>query len=82
MLLRRVGVLPAGALTVTAALPAHAASNGSATRNWRRQPAKGGGWNLLNANSGKCLEISASTPGNGAVVYQRDCDGSPAQTWL
>ncbi len=56
--------------------------NGSATQNWRRQPAKGGGWNLVNANSGKCLEISAATPGNGAVAYQRDCDGSPAQTWL
>ncbi|WP_432037141.1 RICIN domain-containing protein [Streptomyces cucumeris] len=34
--------------------------NGSPTRSWRRQTAPDGdGWNLINANSGKCLAIPA-----------------------
>ncbi|MBW3363087.1 RICIN domain-containing protein [Streptomyces sp. 09ZI22] len=53
--------------------------NNSATQNWRRQARKGGGWSLINANSGKCLSIRV--PGDGALADQQPCDGSTSQTW-
>ncbi|WP_405787240.1 RICIN domain-containing protein [Streptomyces sp. NBC_00029] len=53
--------------------------NNSPTQSWRFQPVAGGGWSLVNANSGKCLTIRDQ--GDGALASQWPCDNSPAQTW-
>ncbi|MEV7547429.1 RICIN domain-containing protein, partial [Streptomyces sp. NPDC089915] len=53
--------------------------NGSPTQSWRWRAQPGGGWSLVNANSGKCLSIRGQ--GDGALAVQQPCDGSPLQTW-
>ncbi|MEU4266247.1 RICIN domain-containing protein [Streptomyces sp. NPDC025273] len=56
--------------------------NGSATQHWRWQPVPTGThWNLVNQNSGQCLQISESSQANGAIAVQAGCDSSPAQNW-
>ncbi len=37
---------------------------------------------LVNANSGKCLEVYYSSLANGAKVDQWTCNGTATQTWL
>ncbi|MFE9566794.1 RICIN domain-containing protein [Streptomyces sp. NPDC006487] len=49
------------------------------SQNWNWQPAAGGGWSLVNANSGKCLSVRL--PGDGVLADQQPCDGTPFQTW-
>ena len=58
------------------------ACTGAAEQLWRAR-AVAGGSALVNAASGKCLDVTmARLPiGNGAQVYQWSCHGGPNQAW-
>ncbi|MEY9947620.1 RICIN domain-containing protein [Kitasatospora sp. GAS1066B] len=63
-------VLVAAALsTVGGATGAHAAVSSSA---W---------YNLVNANSGKCVDAASGATANGTAVQQYTCNGTGAQQW-
>ncbi|WP_369212855.1 RICIN domain-containing protein [Streptomyces flavofungini] len=38
--------------------------------------------NILNAGSGKCVEVADSSSADGAPVQQGDCAGQPGARWL
>lgn len=54
-------------------------NNVPSSQMWRFQTVAGGGWNLINHNTGKWLTIRAS--GDGVLATQQPCDGTPTQTW-
>jgi microsomal dipeptidase-like Zn-dependent dipeptidase len=57
--------------------------NGGENQSWILR-GRDGGWQLVNARSGKCLDASVSAGGPlGAAssLGQRACNGDPAQSW-
>lgn len=44
-------------------------------------PNSGGGYEIVNKNSGKCLADPASSPNAGVQLIQYGCDKGAEQTW-
>jgi Ricin-type beta-trefoil lectin domain-like len=73
-----------GSSTSNGALAQQWDCNGQPGAVWRIVPASDGSglyFNIMNANSGKCLEVADSRQGSGAPLQQWDCVGNGGQTW-
>jgi hypothetical protein len=46
-----------------------------------RLQAATGGFNLVNVNSAKCVDVSSSSTANGATLQLWDCNGTSAQAF-
>jgi len=57
-------------------------SLGSASQAWQVLQGPGFGYQLRNANSGKCLTVYNNSTEAGAKLVQHDCHGFADQLWL
>ncbi|GHF65999.1 hypothetical protein GCM10018790_49800 [Kitasatospora xanthocidica] len=78
-LVRRT-LVPALGAALLLAVAAPTASADFYPPGWPQGPVPEMG-TLVNANSGKCLEVADSSTDNGAAVQQWDCDGGENQLW-
>ncbi|MEP6655329.1 MAG: RICIN domain-containing protein, partial [Myxococcales bacterium] len=53
----------------------------SAAQTFRLQVASGTFYNVVNTNSGKCLDVSGKLTTDGAAVIQYQCNGGTNQQW-
>jgi ricin-type beta-trefoil lectin protein len=58
------------------------ACNGSKAQQFHLQPVAGGYVTVVNALSGKCLEVGKDSLDDSAAVGQLACQGRPAQQWI
>ena len=63
------------------ARPEIAACNGSPAQHFKLTPIPGGYYNIVSANSDKCLDVSAYDMSDGALVQQYGCNGGGNQRW-
>jgi hypothetical protein len=54
----------------------------STSQDWRALEQADGSYEFRNANSGRCLSVADDSEDAGALLVQRDCDGSAGQLWL
>lgn len=54
--------------------------NSGANQQWVSTPV-GRNHQLVNVNSGKCLQVSGASTADGAAVVQSTCTGAPHQLW-
>jgi hypothetical protein len=54
-----------------------------ASQLWTFQSVAGvpGGYKIINAQSGKCVDVSGASQSNGAQLIQNTCNGAASQTW-
>jgi hypothetical protein len=48
---------------------------------WRRAAMADGTWQIINVNTGKCLDVNGASTLDGAVVQQWSCWGGKNQAW-
>nr|WP_221503846.1 RICIN domain-containing protein [Kitasatospora gansuensis] len=57
------------------------AYGGGANQQWLPVEEAGGGYHLVNRNSGKCLDVPAASTTDGVVLQQYACNGTTAQSF-
>src|SRR4051812_35214462 len=55
--------------------------NGGGNQKWEFRDAGGGYFQIVNQNSGKCLDVANASAANGANVIQYTCGGGQNQQW-
>jgi len=53
----------------------------SASQQFRFSQVAGGYYNIVNAASGKCLDVQSKSTANGAAIIQYTCNGGTNQQW-
>ncbi|GAA4187642.1 ricin-type beta-trefoil lectin domain protein [Streptosporangium oxazolinicum] len=54
---------------------------GGTNQQWKPTPRADGGFTFTARHSGKCLDVTDMSTGNGALLQQWSCHNSPAQTF-
>ena len=54
-------------------------ATGGTSQQWRLRPSAQGAYEIINVNSGKCLDVTGVSKSEGVALQQYDCNGNGAQ---
>jgi hypothetical protein len=55
--------------------------HGGDNQRWRIEPARGGFYQIVNVNSGKCIDVQNPSTNDEVGIVQNDCTRANNQLW-